>query len=117
MGVSDPVQLSPPLSALWDIESGQQTVVFNGHTGDVMSLSVGPDGNSFVSGACDATAKVSAVTVTPCTCLVRAAPIPGTVPGVLLHRRSQHHVTCMKASSVVYCPCQFVILPITYSVQ
>jgi WD40 repeat protein len=46
-------------SGLWDIETGQQTLTFNGHTGDVMSLSLGPDLNSFVSGACDSTAKVS----------------------------------------------------------
>ncbi len=45
-------------SGLWDIETGQQTLTFNGHTGDVMSLSLGPDHNSFVSGACDSTAKV-----------------------------------------------------------
>ena len=46
-------------SALWDIETGQQTTSFNGHTGDVMSLSVAPDNKSFVSGACDASAKVT----------------------------------------------------------
>lgn len=46
------------LSALWDIESGQEVTKFEGHTGDVMSLSLGPDQNTFVSGACDATAKV-----------------------------------------------------------
>jgi len=45
-------------SALWDIETGQQTTSFNGHTGDVMSLSLSPDTRSFVSGACDASAKV-----------------------------------------------------------
>jgi len=45
-------------SALWDIETGQQTTSFNGHTGDVMSLSLSPDARSFVSGACDASAKV-----------------------------------------------------------
>lgn len=44
--------------ALWDIESGQPTLTFNGHTGDVMSLSIGPDQNTFVSGACDASAKL-----------------------------------------------------------
>lgn len=43
---------------LWDIENGQQVVAFQGHTGDVMSLSVGPDSNTFVSGACDATSKL-----------------------------------------------------------
>ena len=53
------------LSALWDIETGQQTTSFTGHTGDVMSLSVAPDARSFVSGACDASAKV---TVIPCCC-------------------------------------------------
>ena len=47
-------------SALWDIETGQQTTSFTGHTGDVMSLSVSPDMRSFVSGACDASAKVHA---------------------------------------------------------
>ena len=45
-------------SALWDIETAQQTTSFTGHTGDVMSLSVAPDGRTFVSGACDASAKV-----------------------------------------------------------
>jgi len=46
-------------SALWDIETGQQTTSFTGHTGDVMSLSVAPDSRMFVSGACDASAKVT----------------------------------------------------------
>ena len=48
-------------SALWDIETGQQTTSFTGHTGDVMSLSVAPDSRTFVSGACDASAKVTTV--------------------------------------------------------
>lgn len=46
-------------SALWDIETGQQVTSFIGHTGDVMSLSLAPDMRTFVSGACDASAKVS----------------------------------------------------------
>ena len=46
------------LSALWDIETGQQIISFQGHTGDVMSLSLSPDMKTFVSGACDASAKV-----------------------------------------------------------
>lgn len=50
-------------SALWDIESGQQSMSFNGHTGDVMSVSLGPDQNSFVSGACDSSAKVNTTTI------------------------------------------------------
>lgn len=45
-------------SALWDIETGQQYTSFIGHTGDVMSLSLSPDMRTFVSGACDASAKV-----------------------------------------------------------
>lgn len=45
-------------SALWDIETGQQTTSFTGHTGDVMSLTVSPDSKAFVSGACDALAKL-----------------------------------------------------------
>ena len=45
-------------SALWDIETGQQTTAYLGHTGDVMSLSLAPDMRTFVSGACDASAKV-----------------------------------------------------------
>uniref|UniRef100_A0A663MMT2 G protein subunit beta 4 n=1 Tax=Athene cunicularia TaxID=194338 RepID=A0A663MMT2_ATHCN len=46
------------LCALWDIETGQQTTTFTGHTGDVMSLSLSPDMRTFVSGACDASSKL-----------------------------------------------------------
>lgn len=45
-------------SALWDIETGQQTTTFTGHSGDVMSLSLSPDSRTFVSGACDASSKL-----------------------------------------------------------
>ncbi|XP_056267279.1 guanine nucleotide-binding protein G(I)/G(S)/G(T) subunit beta-2 isoform X2 [Pseudoliparis swirei] len=44
--------------ALWDIETSQQTTVFSGHSGDVMSLSLSPDLRTFVSGACDASVKL-----------------------------------------------------------
>eukprot|EP00128_Syssomonas_multiformis_P003826 Colp12_sorted_trinity150504_noHs@34045 len=44
--------------ALWDIETGQLKLQFQGHTGDVMSLSLSPDLKTFVSGACDAQAKL-----------------------------------------------------------
>jgi len=44
--------------ALWDVETGQQTQVYAGHSGDVMSLSLSPDHRTFVSGACDASAKL-----------------------------------------------------------
>jgi guanine nucleotide-binding protein G(I)/G(S)/G(T) subunit beta-1 len=60
---------------LWDIEAGVRVMEFSDHTGDVMryeapyaywfpllilslSLSLGPNQNVFVSGACDATAKL-----------------------------------------------------------
>lgn len=50
-------------SALWDIETGQQCTSFIGHTGDVMSLSLAPDMRTFVSGACDASAKVTSFSI------------------------------------------------------
>lgn len=50
--------LPRPHSALWDIETSQQTTVFSGHSGDVMSLSLSPDLRTFISGACDASAKL-----------------------------------------------------------
>lgn len=50
--------VNPKFSVLWDIETGQQVTSFGGHTGDVMSLSLSPDQKTFVSGACDASAKV-----------------------------------------------------------
>ena len=56
-------------SALWDIESSQQITSFRGHTGDVMSISMAPDENTFVSGACDATAKV-------CVCILHTIELP-----------------------------------------
>lgn len=44
---------------LWDIETGQKLTEFADHLGDVMSLSINPlDNNQFVSGACDAFAKL-----------------------------------------------------------
>jgi len=42
---------------LWDIESQSSLTTFSAHTGDVMSVSVSPDNNTFVSGACDAQAR------------------------------------------------------------
>ncbi|PWN19449.1 guanine nucleotide-binding protein G(I)/G(S)/G(T) subunit beta-1 [Microstroma glucosiphilum] len=43
---------------LWDIDAGVRTMEFNDHTGDVMSISLGPNPNTFISGACDTMAKV-----------------------------------------------------------
>ena len=68
MEITDTLFLS--FSGLWDIESGQQSMTFNGHTGDVMSVSLGPDQNSFVSGACDSSAKVNTTTVVLHACVM-----------------------------------------------
>jgi guanine nucleotide-binding protein G(I)/G(S)/G(T) subunit beta-1 len=44
---------------LWDLETGSKVHEFADHLGDVMSLSINPlDSNQFVSGACDAFAKL-----------------------------------------------------------
>lgn len=47
--------------ALWDIQTGRQITCFTGHTGDVLSLSLAADARTFVSSACDASAKVSKI--------------------------------------------------------
>lgn len=43
---------------LWDVETKTPTAIFNDHTGDVMSVSIYDANNMFVSGSCDATAKL-----------------------------------------------------------
>jgi guanine nucleotide-binding protein G(I)/G(S)/G(T) subunit beta-1 len=44
---------------LWDIETGSKVTEFADHLGDVMSISINPTNqNIFVSGACDAFAKL-----------------------------------------------------------
>jgi len=43
---------------LWDLSVGQSLHKFTDHTGDVMSISISPDKNTFVSGACDSQAKI-----------------------------------------------------------
>ena len=44
---------------LWDIETGSKVTEFADHLGDVMSISINPTNqNVFVSGACDAFAKL-----------------------------------------------------------
>jgi len=52
---------------LWDVEIGQSVQKFQEHTGDVMSVSVAPDQNSFVSGACDTHAKIWDIRSGKCT--------------------------------------------------
>lgn len=44
---------------LWDVETGSKVTEFADHLGDVMSISINPTNqNVFVSGACDAFAKL-----------------------------------------------------------
>ena len=43
--------------ALWNLETGQQLATFTGHSGDVISLALSSDNQTFFSGACDASAK------------------------------------------------------------
>jgi guanine nucleotide-binding protein G(I)/G(S)/G(T) subunit beta-1 len=44
---------------LWDVESGNQVNDgYSDHNGDVMSISIDKDNKTFVSGACDASAKL-----------------------------------------------------------
>lgn len=44
---------------MWDIETGSKVTEFADHLGDVMSISINPTNtNVFVSGACDAFAKL-----------------------------------------------------------
>jgi len=52
---------------LWDIDTNSQVTTFEGHEGDVMSLSLYTDKNIFVSGACDASAKVWDIRTGKCT--------------------------------------------------
>lgn len=52
---------------LWDVETGMALQKFQGHTGDVMSVSVSPDQNTFVSGACDMTTRVWDIRSGKCT--------------------------------------------------
>jgi len=43
---------------LWDVETKSPKAIFNDHTGDVMSVSIYDANDTFVSGSCDATAKL-----------------------------------------------------------
>ncbi|KAL9060030.1 MAG: hypothetical protein Q9162_000880 [Coniocarpon cinnabarinum] len=53
---------------LWDVDTGSKIHDFADHLGDVMSLSINPlDHNMFVSGACDAFAKIWDIRQQRCT--------------------------------------------------
>lgn len=51
---------------LWDIEANKMVQDFSGHTGDVMSVSISPDKNTFVSGSCDSSTKLWDLRTTRC---------------------------------------------------
>lgn len=43
---------------VWDLESGKRTTDFEAHNGDVVSISLSPDGNSYITGSVDKTCKL-----------------------------------------------------------
>lgn len=45
-------------SCVWDLEKGKREVDFPAHNGDVVSISLSPDANQFVTGSVDQTARL-----------------------------------------------------------
>lgn len=43
---------------IWDLETGKKTSEVNAHAGDVVSISLSPEGNQFVTGSVDRTCKL-----------------------------------------------------------
>lgn len=43
---------------IWDLEAGKRTSDFNAHCGDVVSISLSPDKNTYVTGSVDKTCKL-----------------------------------------------------------
>ncbi|KAF5281233.1 hypothetical protein FQA39_LY05119 [Lamprigera yunnana] len=43
---------------MWDLESGRKTVDFPAHNGDVVSISLSPDGNTYITGSVDKTCRL-----------------------------------------------------------
>lgn len=43
---------------MWDLETGRKTVDFPAHNGDVVSISVSPDGKTYVTGSVDKTCRL-----------------------------------------------------------
>jgi guanine nucleotide-binding protein subunit beta, other len=42
----------------WDLESGKKTSDFCGHNGDIVSISLHPEGNMYLTGSVDRTIKL-----------------------------------------------------------
>lgn len=48
-----------PASCIWDLESGKKTTdIDKAHAGDVVSMSLSPDKNTFITGSVDRTCKL-----------------------------------------------------------
>lgn len=45
-------------SCHWDLESGKKKAEFDGHAGDVVTISLSPDKNQYVTGSVDKTCKL-----------------------------------------------------------
>lgn len=45
-------------SCIWDLEAGKKTTEFDGHCGDVVTISLAPDGNTYLTGSVDKTCKL-----------------------------------------------------------
>lgn len=45
-------------SCIWDLEANKKTTDFCAHAGDVVSISLSPDGNTYVTGSVDKTCKL-----------------------------------------------------------
>ncbi|XP_037038310.1 guanine nucleotide-binding protein subunit beta-2 [Bradysia coprophila] len=43
---------------IWDLESGKKTTEFDAHCGDVVTISLAPDGNTYLTGSVDKTCKL-----------------------------------------------------------
>lgn len=43
---------------IWDLENGKKTTEFDGHCGDVVTISLAPDGNTYLTGSVDKTCKL-----------------------------------------------------------
>lgn len=46
------------LSCIWDLEANKKTTDFCAHAGDVVSISLSPDGNTYITGSVDRTCKL-----------------------------------------------------------
>lgn len=45
-------------SCMWDLTTGRKTVDIPAHNGDVVSISMAPDGNTFITGSVDKTCRL-----------------------------------------------------------